>query len=111
MKVKQTIQSELKNTPTGTPLAGRSVTLQLTSCQSDSAAEIVTGLYPAEVDQQAFQPEQGINNEVPAINETRVFVLSYKGQPLMPCSPRKARKLLKESKADVVSARPFFTIK
>ncbi len=39
-----------------------------------------------------------------------VYVLSKKGKPLMPCSPRKARVLLKETKARVVKRAPF-TIK
>lgn len=36
-----------------------------------------------------------------------VFVLNKDGKPLMPCSPRKARILLKEKKAKVVSMKPF----
>lgn len=39
-----------------------------------------------------------------------VYVLSKKGKPLMPCSCRKARLLLKEGKAKVVNRMPF-TIK
>jgi 5-methylcytosine-specific restriction endonuclease McrA len=70
-----------------------------------------TGLYLPEVDQQEVKPESDISDKVPVANMTRVFVLSYKNKPLMPCSPRKARLLLKEGKANVVKARPFFTIK
>ena len=36
-----------------------------------------------------------------------VYVLNGHGQPLMPCQPRKARLLLKEGKANVVSRVPF----
>jgi 5-methylcytosine-specific restriction endonuclease McrA len=39
-----------------------------------------------------------------------VFVLNKHGKPLMPCKPRKARKLLEEGKAKVVNNCPF-TIK
>ena len=39
-----------------------------------------------------------------------VYVINKHGKPLMPCSPRKARKLLKDSKAKVVKKTPF-TIK
>lgn len=39
-----------------------------------------------------------------------VFVLNKHKQPLMPCSPAKARKLLKEGKAKVIRREPF-TIK
>ena len=37
----------------------------------------------------------------------RVFVLNKLGKPLMPCSPAKARLLLKEKKAIVVRRTPF----
>jgi N6-L-threonylcarbamoyladenine synthase len=36
-----------------------------------------------------------------------VFVLNQHGEPLMPCSPRKARVLLKNGKAKVVKRTPF----
>jgi len=36
-----------------------------------------------------------------------VYVLSHRGTPLMPCSPRKARKLLDAGKAKVASRTPF----
>ena len=39
-----------------------------------------------------------------------VYVLDKHGKPLMPCSPAKARHLLKEGRAEVVRRTPF-TIK
>ena len=36
-----------------------------------------------------------------------VYVLNKHGEPLMPCKPQKARKLLKEDKAIVVKHEPF----
>jgi hypothetical protein len=36
-----------------------------------------------------------------------VYVLNLHGQPLMPCSARKARLLLKQKKAVVVRREPF----
>ena len=36
-----------------------------------------------------------------------VYVLNMHGEPLMPCKPRKARKLLEEEKAKVVNRTPF----
>ena len=110
MDIKQSIQLEFQNAPTGTPLAGRPATLPLTSPQRDSVVKIVTGLYLTEEAQQGVRPEQDIGNKVPVKNGPRVFVLSYKGKPLMPCSPRKARILLKEGKAVVVSSRPFLRL-
>jgi hypothetical protein len=37
----------------------------------------------------------------------QVYVLNHKERPLMPCSPRRARVLLKEGKARVVKQAPF----
>ena len=37
----------------------------------------------------------------------RVFVINLRKQPLMPCSPRKAKVLLKSGKAKVVRKVPF----
>ena len=37
----------------------------------------------------------------------KVFVLNMRGQPLMPCSPPKARKLLRAGKAVPVRRTPF----
>ena len=37
----------------------------------------------------------------------KVFVLNMRGQPLMPCSPAKARHLLKANKATVKRRTPF----
>ena len=38
---------------------------------------------------------------------TRVFVVDSKNTPLMPCTPKRARLLLKSKKADVYRAHPF----
>ena len=102
----KTIRLELKNAPLGTPPAWCSATPSLNSPQRDSVAEGAVS-YPAEVD----QPKVKSGQVIPAIQMTRVFVLSNQDKPLMPTTPRKAKKLLKEGKAEVVSARPFFTIK
>ena len=37
----------------------------------------------------------------------RVFVKNLRGEPLMPCSPRKARLLLKQGKAKIMGYTPF----
>ncbi len=36
-----------------------------------------------------------------------VYVINKHGNPLMPCSPRKARLLLKQNKAKVIKREPF----
>ena len=54
-----------------------------------------------------------INTEVNQSGNTqsfkniKVFVISKQGSPLMPCSPAKAKHLLKEKKAKVVRRMPF----
>lgn len=40
-------------------------------------------------------------------NDMLVYVLNKHGKPLMPCKPRKARKLLEQEKATVVKRTPF----
>jgi len=37
----------------------------------------------------------------------KVYVLNKHSKPLMPCSPRKARILLRDKKAKVVKKHPF----
>jgi hypothetical protein len=39
-----------------------------------------------------------------------IYVFNIHGQPLMPCSPRKARVLLKRGEAKVLKTNPFFVI-
>lgn len=36
-----------------------------------------------------------------------VFVINKHGEPLMPCKPQKARKLLKQQKAKIIKRQPF----
>lgn len=36
-----------------------------------------------------------------------VYVLNQRGKPLMPCSPKKARLLLKQNKATIEKYKPF----
>lgn len=48
----------------------------------------------------------GLNATMPV----NVYVMHQNGHPLMPCTPAKARKLLKAGKATVITRRPF-TIK
>ena len=36
-----------------------------------------------------------------------VYVMNRNGNPLMPCSPCRARKLLKQNKAEIIKREPF----
>ena len=38
----------------------------------------------------------------------QIYVLNKHGQPLMPCSPAKARRLLEAGKAKVIKRTPFY---
>jgi 5-methylcytosine-specific restriction endonuclease McrA len=45
--------------------------------------------------------------EIKIIKQVSVMVLNMRGEPLDPCSPAKAKKLLKQNKAKVVQRCPF----
>jgi N6-L-threonylcarbamoyladenine synthase len=47
------------------------------------------------------------NRKRTSVNGESVYVLNKRGEPLMPCSPRKAKVLLKQGKAKVVKRSPF----
>ena len=107
MVKKQKLQLEPKNTPADAPQVCRSVSSSLNKVERPSASNIRLDCNNAEVVQRDRQPEQ---NRKVSVAKAQVFVLDANNTPLMPCSPRKARKLLKEDKATVVKSRPFFTI-
>ncbi len=52
------------------------------------------------------RPDEALTREQ-GVHLTLVYVLNVRGEPLMPCSPRKAKKLLKEGKAKVKKRTPF----
>jgi hypothetical protein len=52
-------------------------------------------------------PKKKGNSSQSKRDEASVFVLGHRGHPLMPCCPRRARKLLASGRAVVVSRTPF----
>ena len=72
----------------------------------------VTGQLPDTSSQPQGCPDNIRGNPKGAVEETprhphRVFCLDYKGRPLMPAKPQKARKLLRSGEAVVAKRMPF----
>ena len=101
MKTKQQLQAKFKNTPVGTSLARRSVSSSFNREDTLSVKGKVPTCNNPEVNHR--QHTGGQNSRVTDI----VYVLNKRGLPLMPTRQQKARRLLKEGKAKVVSAFPF----
>jgi len=100
MIMQQLRQRTLKNTPTDAPLVRSNCGLSLNREETLSVADLKTCLNNPEVDLPSHT--KGLM--------AKVYVLYIEGMPLMPCTPAKARKLLKSGKATVVKLYPF-TIK
>lgn len=94
---KRTIKS---NTPTDAPQVRSNCGLPLNKEETLSVVSSKTSLNNPEVD--LHQHTGGL--------KAVVYVIAIDGKPLMPCSPSKARKLLKNKKAVVKTMYPF-TIK
>ena len=89
-------------TPTNTSLVRSNCDLTLNRVQRLSvASDLKTSLNNLEETQPQHSEEQ--NLRVPV----NVYVLNQRGQPLMPTTPAKARKLLKANKAKVAKRCPF----
>ena len=97
----QTLQREFKNIPTDTSLVCSSISYELNKEETLSAHSKVLICNNLEVN----QPQQRGDSNLRVSNI--VFVLSLRGKPLMPCQPRKAKVLLKNGKAKVISCYPF----
>ncbi len=78
------------------------------SLNSSEGRGSVTGLKTSLNNSDASLTARGHAGQNPRVSV--VYVLNKRGKPLMPCSPRKARMLLKEAKATVARRTPF-TIK
>ena len=69
--------------------------------RSERVASVSTGVktFPNSADEQERSGKSGQDVRVPVIN--------MRGEPLMPTTPRKARKLLEQGRAKVVNYNPF----
>ena len=92
---------KLKNTPTNTSLVCSSVNGLLNRDQSLSATRKVL------VDNIGEENQLRSNTERQNSEEVFVYVVNMNGKTLMPTTPRKARLLLKEKKAQVIRRHPF----
>lgn len=98
----QKLSLELKNVPTDAFQVCSSTNLSLNKDQSLSEIDTVLD----DNNLEGNQPQHAEGQTLSAI----VYVVGVDGVPLMPTSPRKAKKLLKEGKAKVIKRKPF-TIK
>jgi len=98
----QKFKAKLKNVPMDTPQVCSSTNSSLNRDQSLSEKNKVLTLNNLEVDQHQHKGGQKVS--------VITYVLNKHGTPLMPCSPRKARVLLKRGEAKVVKTNPFFVI-
>lgn len=97
----QKLTGKLKNTPRNTSLVPCSVNFELNRVQRLSAQDKVRTVNNSE-ENLAQQTERSL--------KANVFVLSKSGNPLMPCSHAKSKRLVKKGAAKVVKRFPF-TIK
>lgn len=95
-KCKQKLSGKLKNTPTDTSLVCGSGNCSLNKEETLSVSNIMLSDNNPEENQQHI-----------AGRDLRVPVLNMRGKPLMPTTPAKARRMLKEKKAKVVCRKPF----
>ena len=105
MNSMQKFKVRLKNVPMDTPQVHSSTNHILNKEETLSVCGIVPTLNNPDVDQHQHKGGRDLK-KYPVIT----YVLNNQGRPLMPCSPRKARILLKKGKANVVRTNPFFVI-
>ena len=97
----QKFNLKLKNTPKDAPQVLCSVNSSLNKDQSLSVKNKVLELNSPDVDLPQRKEEKNLRVS------SMVYVLNKRGEPLMPCSPQKAKKLIKENLACIVRRSPF----
>ena len=100
----QKFKVKFQNVPMDAPQVCSSTNPVLNRDQSLSVQDKVLALNNLDVDQ--HQHKGGRGSRVPVI----AYVLNQRGKPLMPCSARKARVLIKKGEARVLKINPFFVI-
>lgn len=97
----QKLQVKLKNVPKDTHQVSCSTNFQLNKEETLSVENIILTCNNSNGDQSELNQKQNMSVSV------KVFVLNMRGKPLMPCSSRKAKVLLKQGKAKVIKRIPF----
>ena len=97
----QKLGKKLKNVPTDASLVCSSTSSSLNSVQRHSEKNVRCSHNIPEVNQPQCKEGQNLRVSV------KVYILNMRGNPLMPCYPREAKKLLREKKAVVTKRFPF----
>ena len=95
----QKLETRNTYTPTNTPQVRSNCDSELNKEEILSVQNLKTVSNNPDVDQSGLNQKQNTS--------VSVYVLNQRGEPLMPCSPRKAKVLLKQGKAKVVKRSPF----
>ncbi|MDA8143418.1 MAG: RNA-guided endonuclease IscB [Thermoplasmatales archaeon] len=96
MKEKQKLDRRNTYTPADAPQVRSNCDHALNNPETDSVHDLKTPSNNPDVDQPGMRGR-----------DLRVPVINMRNQPLMPTTPAKARRLLKEGKAEVIRSKPF----
>jgi len=95
------LRRRLTDTPRDASLVPCSVDLSLNREETLGEQVLSTLNNTSEVNQPQCKEEQNLRVSA------RVYILNMRGNPLMPCNPREAKRLLREGKAVVIKRFPF----
>ena len=101
----QKLLLELENVPKNTHQVLCSTNLSL---NKEETLSVISGLKNDKLDNNNPDGDLSESNRKQNLRvSVKVYVLNQRGNPLMPCSPRKAKQLLKQGRAKVVKCIPF----